>query len=92
MGDYCAVNAPCRLASLMRAYPPDPLAGKGKYYAVNVPLRDGITDESYATVFKPVRGQRVGASVVGVDGAGRSQGVADWAASCRWVLRGAVLL
>eukprot|EP00887_Chlorella_sp_A99_P004904 scaffold4.g4904.t1 len=28
--------------------------GKGKYYAVNVPLRDGITDETYATVFKPI--------------------------------------
>lgn len=30
--------------------------GKGKYYAVNVPLRDGIDDESYASIFEPVIG------------------------------------
>lgn len=24
-------------------------------YAVNVPLRDGITDESYKSIFEPVR-------------------------------------
>ena len=30
-------------------------AGKGKYYAVNYPLRDGIDDESYEAIFKPVR-------------------------------------
>nr|XP_043905811.1 histone deacetylase 2 isoform X1 [Solea senegalensis] len=29
-------------------------AGKGKYYAVNFPLRDGIDDESYEQLFKPV--------------------------------------
>ncbi|XP_050017947.1 histone deacetylase 1-like, partial [Alexandromys fortis] len=29
-------------------------AGKGKYYAVNYPLRDGINDESYEAIFKPV--------------------------------------
>lgn len=29
-------------------------AGRGKYYAVNVPLRDGITDESYQSIFVPV--------------------------------------
>lgn len=28
--------------------------GKGKYYAVNVPLRDGIDDESYQSIFEPV--------------------------------------
>ncbi|ORX67540.1 hypothetical protein DL89DRAFT_269340 [Linderina pennispora] len=28
--------------------------GKGKYYAVNFPLRDGIDDVSYQSVFKPV--------------------------------------
>ncbi|KAF8975988.1 hypothetical protein BDQ17DRAFT_1441288 [Cyathus striatus] len=28
--------------------------GKGKGYAVNVPLKDGITDESYKSVFEPV--------------------------------------
>jgi histone deacetylase 1/2 len=27
---------------------------KGKYYSVNVPLRDGIDDESYQTTFEPV--------------------------------------
>uniref|UniRef100_A0A8C5IXJ7 Histone deacetylase domain-containing protein n=1 Tax=Junco hyemalis TaxID=40217 RepID=A0A8C5IXJ7_JUNHY len=27
---------------------------KGKYYAVNYPLRDGIDDESYEAIFKPV--------------------------------------
>ncbi|XP_022102294.1 histone deacetylase 1-like [Acanthaster planci] len=29
-------------------------AGKGKYYAVNFPLRDGIDDESYEHIFKPI--------------------------------------
>ena len=29
-------------------------AEKGKYYAVNFPLRDGIDDESYEMIFKPV--------------------------------------
>ncbi|XP_038057351.1 histone deacetylase 1-like [Patiria miniata] len=29
-------------------------AGKGKYYAVNFPLRDGIDDESYEQIFKPI--------------------------------------
>lgn len=28
---------------------------KGKYYALNFPLRDGITDENYKSVFEPVR-------------------------------------
>jgi histone deacetylase 1/2 len=27
---------------------------KGKYYSVNVPLRDGIDDESYQSTFEPV--------------------------------------
>ncbi|KAL3145682.1 Homeobox protein HD-1 [Trebouxia sp. C0010 RCD-2024] len=27
---------------------------KGKYYAMNVPLKDGIDDQSYAALFKPV--------------------------------------
>lgn len=30
-------------------------AGKGRYYSLNVPLRDGVTDESYQSIFKPVR-------------------------------------
>ncbi|CAI2353412.1 unnamed protein product [Caenorhabditis sp. 36 PRJEB53466] len=29
-------------------------AGKGKLYSVNVPLRDGITDSAYQSIFKPV--------------------------------------
>lgn len=29
--------------------------GQGKNYSVNVPLRDGITDESYASIFEPVK-------------------------------------
>lgn len=29
-------------------------AGKGRYYSVNVPLNDGIDDESYESIFKPV--------------------------------------
>lgn len=29
-------------------------AGKGKYYAVNFPLRDGIDDESFESIFMPI--------------------------------------
>ncbi|KAG1674871.1 Histone deacetylase Rpd3 [Nymphon striatum] len=29
-------------------------AGRGKYYAVNFPLRDGIDDDSYEKIFQPV--------------------------------------
>ena len=29
-------------------------SGLGKYYAVNVPLRDGITDDAYLSIFKPL--------------------------------------
>jgi histone deacetylase 1/2 len=29
-------------------------AGKGKYYAVNFPLRDGIDDEAYESIFQPL--------------------------------------
>ena len=29
-------------------------AGKGKYYAVNFSLRDGIDDESYKSIFVPI--------------------------------------
>lgn len=32
-------------------------ANAGKYYSVNFPLKDGINDESYASIFKPVIGQ-----------------------------------
>ena len=31
-----------------------PTPTQGKYYSVNVPLRDGITDESYQRIFVPV--------------------------------------
>jgi histone deacetylase 1/2 len=27
---------------------------RGKYYSVNVPLKDGIDDESYNLLFKPI--------------------------------------
>lgn len=29
-------------------------AGKGKYYAVNFPLRDGIDDDSFESIFNPI--------------------------------------
>lgn len=35
-------------------YVQDVGAEKGKYYALNFPLRDGIDDESYDMIFKPV--------------------------------------
>ncbi|KZF24507.1 hypothetical protein L228DRAFT_228525 [Xylona heveae TC161] len=28
--------------------------GSGKYYSVNVPLRDGITDQSFKSIFEPI--------------------------------------
>ncbi len=28
--------------------------GKGKYYALNFPMRDGVTNENYKSVFEPV--------------------------------------
>lgn len=31
--------------------------GKGKYYSLNVPLDDGIDDESYHFLFKPIMGK-----------------------------------
>ena len=34
--------------------PQDVGAEKGKYYAVNFPMRDGVEDDSYVSVFKPV--------------------------------------
>ncbi|KAK3711823.1 hypothetical protein QZH41_008978 [Actinostola sp. cb2023] len=34
------------------------LAGRGKYYAVNFPLRDGIEDDSYQQIFQPVSSLR----------------------------------
>lgn len=43
---------PCRIDATI----PLQLAniGLGKYYSVNVPLTDGITDESYNQVFRPL--------------------------------------
>lgn len=29
-------------------------AGKGKYYAVNIPLRDGMDDDAYESIFVPI--------------------------------------
>lgn len=34
--------------------PRDIGVGEGKHYSVNFPLKDGIDDESYASIFKPV--------------------------------------
>ncbi|CAL9067399.1 unnamed protein product [Musa banksii] len=31
--------------------------GKGKYYSLNVPLDDGIDDESYQSLFRPIMGK-----------------------------------
>ncbi|KAJ1388380.1 Ureohydrolase domain superfamily [Sesbania bispinosa] len=31
--------------------------GKGKYYSLNVPLDDGIDDQSYQSLFKPIMGK-----------------------------------
>lgn len=31
--------------------------GSGKYYSLNVPLDDGIDDESYQSLFKPIMGK-----------------------------------
>lgn len=31
-----------------------PTPGPGKYYALNVPLQNGITDEVYQALFRPV--------------------------------------
>jgi len=31
---------------------------KGKKYSINFPLMDGIDDQSYQSIFKPVRGKR----------------------------------
>lgn len=28
-------------------------AGSGRYYSVNVPLKEGIDDQSYLQIFKP---------------------------------------
>lgn len=42
------------VSSGVLCHPQDIGAGKGKYYAVNYPLRDGIDDESYEAIFKPV--------------------------------------
>ena len=48
------------LFSPIHTHTPSPLtrqdvgAERGKYYAVNFPLRDGIDDESYELIFKPV--------------------------------------
>lgn len=35
--------------------PKDVGIARGKNYAVNIPLRDGITDEAYKSIFEPVK-------------------------------------
>lgn len=39
---------------LMLPFAQDMGIGKGKGYALNFPLRDGITDEAYKGIFEPV--------------------------------------
>lgn len=39
---------------LICSVPQDTGISKGKNYSLNFPLRDGITDESYKSVFEPV--------------------------------------
>jgi len=34
--------------------------GKGKGYSINIPLKDGITDETFRSVFDPVSASDVG--------------------------------
>ena len=34
-------------------------SGKGRKYSINFPMREGIDDESYASVFRPVRGDKM---------------------------------
>lgn len=29
-------------------------AGRGRFYSVNVPLKDGMTDEAYQLIYEPV--------------------------------------
>ena len=44
----------CKLCVICYSSLQDIGAGKGKYYAVNFPLRDGIDDDSYEQTFRPV--------------------------------------
>ena len=50
----CVVNNVCKQLYVVLGISQDVGAEKGKYYAVNFPLRDGIDDESYEMIFKPV--------------------------------------
>ncbi|KAG1346830.1 putative Histone deacetylase 2 [Cocos nucifera] len=38
--------------------------GKGKYYAVNIPLDDGIDDDSYQSLFKPIASKVIPANEI----------------------------
>lgn len=38
--------------------------GKGKGYSVNIPLQDGITDESFKSIFDPVSHFKFGSSSI----------------------------
>ncbi|CAG09908.1 unnamed protein product, partial [Tetraodon nigroviridis] len=57
-------------------------AGKGKYYAVNYPLRDGIDDESYEAIFKPARARLLLSVTEVVPRADNGQGDGDVPAQC----------
>ena len=43
------------LCTLLSLLPQDIGVGSGKNYAVNFPLRDGIDDEGFKSIFRPVR-------------------------------------
>ena len=51
-GQVCTMYVTCNMVRPI--WQQDVGAEKGKYYAVNFPLRDGVDDESYEMIFKPV--------------------------------------
>lgn len=41
--------------------------GRGRSYALNFPLRDGITNENYKSIFEPVSGNAFGCYGAGTE-------------------------
>jgi len=51
-------------------------SGKGKRYACNFPLREGITDENYQRIFEPVRFHDItGTELIPITGNNASHGI-----------------
>jgi len=50
----CKASAWCGCCSCVPGDVKDVGYGKGKYYSLNVPLSDGIDDDSYQFIFKPL--------------------------------------